>query len=56
MRRPLALAGLALVAATAAPATAQPAPPVCDVAQNCLCLLVVGTVYRVTGENLLHCV
>lgn len=59
MRRSLAIAAIALAAAAAPASAAQQLPPKplawCDIAQNCLCGLVAGPVYTVTGYQL-HCV
>lgn len=58
MRRSLAVASVGLAAAaTFAPvgsASARP-QPVCDIAQNCLCLVAATVVYTATGYQL-HCV
>lgn len=60
MRRALALASLAVVAATAAPASAawQIPPRVadCDIAQNCVCTTINRVAYIATGDYLFHCV
>lgn len=59
MRRSVAIAAVALAAAAAPASAAQQIPPRplewCDIAQNCLCLLVAGPVATATGYQL-HCV
>lgn len=59
MRRTLACAAVALAALAAPASAAQQGPPKpldgCDIAQNCLCLLVAGPVKATTGYQL-HCI
>ncbi|HEX8003527.1 MAG TPA: hypothetical protein VF519_12605 [Mycobacteriales bacterium] len=60
MRRSLAVAAVALAATTAAApaATARPniPPSWCDIAQNCVCLVVTSVLEAATGDPTLHCV